>query len=156
MSTPGATVHTSTDRVLVVHEDVTVIRSIREALDQFTSAEIVTTPDAQYAFELALQREYKLFILQLALPVLGGELLYDLVNKAYRYCEGGERRIPAVIYLADGQDTLKSEELLRDARVKGVLLKPLNIERLLGAAGNVLPRLEKDSGVEGAAPGERG
>ncbi len=134
------------ERVLVVHKDVSVIRLLREALSQFTSAEIVTTPDAQYAFELGLQREYRLFIIQLSLPVLGGELLYDLISKAYRYCGDGNRRVPAVIYLADGQDTMKCEELMRDARVKGVMLKPLNIGRLLGAIGSLLPKKEKPQG----------
>ena len=128
------------DRVLIVHEDVTVIRLLREALNQFTSTEIVTTPDAQYAFELGLQREYRLFIIQLSLPELGGELLYELISKAYRYCGTGDRRVPAVIFLADEQDTMKCEELMSDARVKGVFLKPLNIGRLLGAIGDLLPK----------------
>ena len=131
------------ERVLVVHEDVTIIRLLRDTLNQFTTAEVVTTPDAQYAFELGLQREYKLFIIQLSLPVLNGELLYDLIGKAYRFCGTGERQLPAVIFLADGQDTMKCEELMRDARVKGVLLKPLNIGRLLGAVGNLLRKKDQ-------------
>jgi len=128
--------------VLVLHEDVGVSRLVREALETFTLAEVVTTPDAEYAFELALQRDYKLFVFHLNAPILGGELLYELISKAYRHCGAGYRKLPAVIYLGDAQDSLKYEELLRDARVKGVLMKPLSIERLLDKAGSVLAKRE--------------
>jgi DNA-binding response OmpR family regulator len=127
---------------LVLHEDVAVSRLIREAMERFTIAEVVTTPDAEYAFELALQRDYKLFVFHLNAPVLGGELLYELISKAYRHCGTGYRKLPAVIYLGDSQDSLKYEELLRDARVKGILMKPLSIERLLERAGSVLAKRE--------------
>lgn len=127
-------------RVLVAHENVSVMRLIREALENFTSAQVTTTPDAQYAFELSLQREYSLFIFQLSMPVLGGELLYGLISTAYKHSHEGVRSPPAIIYLADDKDALRCEELQRDARVKGVILKPLSIDRLLEKASVVLPR----------------
>jgi hypothetical protein len=47
-----------------------------------TVAEVDTCPDAVYGFELALKRDYQLFIFALRLPLIEGPLLYDLICKA--------------------------------------------------------------------------
>ena len=53
------------------------------------------------------------------------------MTKAYPFCHEGARTCPAVIYIADPSDAGRAEGLQREARVKGVLLKPLSIERIL-------------------------
>jgi len=118
-----------------VHHAGPTLRLIREALQGFTKASVDTTPDALYGFELALQRRYKLFIFSLSLPIINGELLYDLVDKAYRHCHDDVRATPAVIYIVEEGQAMQSQELARDARVRGVLIKPLSIDRLLTLAG---------------------
>jgi len=118
-------------RVLVAHDDVGTLRLIRETLAQFGECEIDTSPTAEYAYELALQREYALFIFGLSLPVIHGELLYGLLAKAYPLCHQGSRACPGVLYIADAPDAGRVEQLQREARVKGVLVKPLSIERIL-------------------------
>ncbi|MEM7143968.1 MAG: hypothetical protein AAF591_02455 [Verrucomicrobiota bacterium] len=125
-------------RVLIVHGDVETTRLIRETLESFTAMTVESTPNPEYAFELAMQRGYDLFIVQLEMPVLPGQLLFDLISKAYRYAQGGERVSPGVIFTSSG--VVPSDELSRDARVKGVLVEPIRIEPLLQC-------------VEGAASG---
>ena len=84
-------------RVLVVHEDVAALRLVRETFLEFTECEVDTSPNAEYGFELALQRDYALVILNLTLPVIPGELLYDLISKAYTHCHAGARTAPPVV-----------------------------------------------------------
>ena len=126
------------ERVLVVHHAGPTLRLIREALQGFTDAVVDTTPDALYGFEMALQRPYRLFIFSLTLPMISGELLYDLIDKAYRHCHEAVKVTPAVIYIAEEGQAAQNQELARDARVRGVLTKPLNIDRLLKVVGEVI------------------
>ena len=121
----------ATPRVLVAHDDVGTLRLIRETLGQFGECEIDTSPTAEYAYELALQRDYALFMFGLGLPVLNGELLYELLAKAYPFCHSGAVTCPGVVYIVDPADAGKVEGLQRQARVKGVLVKPLSIDRIL-------------------------
>ncbi|MCF6314136.1 MAG: hypothetical protein L3J39_16935 [Verrucomicrobiales bacterium] len=126
----------NSERVLVVHHAGPTLRLIREALQAFTQAEVDTTPDALYGFEMALKRPYKLFIFCLSLPSIDGELLYELVDKAYGHCHAGVRATPAVIYIVEKGQNMQHQELMRDARVRGLLSKPLNIDRLLKLVGD--------------------
>jgi len=128
------------DRVLAVHGDVSVLRLIRESLKGLASCEVDTTPDATYGFELALQREYRLFFFGLELPVLDGEQLYEFISKAYAHCHDGARTAPAVVYLSDGDASAIKPEIRSDARVKGVLNCPFEIAALLKTAEGTLTR----------------
>lgn len=129
-------------RILVAHDDVATLRLIREALGSFAVCEVDTSPTAEYAFELGLQRDYRLFLFGLQLPVLHGELLYDLLSKAYPYCHAGRKIAPAVIYIGDESVVPRLGELKRDARVKDVVMKPLGIARLLEAVKGVIEMRE--------------
>ncbi len=126
-------------RVLVVHEDVGTLRLIRETFLDFTECEVDTSPNAEYAFELALQRPYALLVFNLTLPVLPGELLYELITKAYLHCHAGARSAPPVAYVMESHLPGKAAELQRDARVRGVLAKPLTIDRILACGKGILP-----------------
>lgn len=126
-------------QVLLVHEETSTARLIREALQSFTHCQVDSTPNAEYAFERALQRPYDLFLFSLTMPILHGELLYDLIGKAYKHCHDGARSAPGIIYLGEENHRGRIDELQRDARVKGVLLKPLKIDRVLEKAKSVLP-----------------
>jgi len=133
---------TERPRVLAAHDDVGTLRLIREALGNFAICDVDTSPTAEYAYELGLQRDYKLFLFGLHLPVLNGELLYNLLSKAYPYCHADRRIAPAVIYIGDESTVPRLHELKRDARVKDVVMKPLGIARLLEAATGVIEMRE--------------
>ncbi len=127
-------------RVLAVHEDVGTLRLIRETFVEFTECEVDTSPNAEYAFELALQRSYALLIFNLTQPVLPGELLYGLISKAYTHCHEGARTAPPVVYVLESLVAGRAAELQRDARVRGVLGKPLTIDRILECGKGILAR----------------
>ena len=75
----------------------------------------------------------------LTLPEIHGELLYELISKAYLHCHEGLRTAPAVIFLGDQSHATRVEELQRDVRVKGVIMRPIRLDRLLEKAHQILP-----------------
>lgn len=131
MPEPEANKNPALPRILVAHDDVGTLRLVRETLEGFTGCRVDTTPNAEYAFELALQREYRLFIFGLGLGVINGELLYSLLSKAFALCHGESRSCPGVVYIGDADHSARAELLQREARVKGVLLRPLSVDRII-------------------------
>ena len=137
-------------RILAVHEDVGTLRLLRETLENFTSCKVDTTPNAEYAFELALQRPYNLFIFGLGLPVIKGELLYSLLVKVLASCHREIKSCPGVIYIADPEHSGIAETLYREARVKGVLGRPLSIERIVSTVKQVTALNAANADKEGS------
>ncbi len=131
-------------RALVVHPSTAVRRMVREALEGLTEAVVDSAPTSARGFEMALQRDYKLFLFGLDLPEIEGELLYQLIETAYRYTGvrdgGGSRFAPAVVYVMDAPNADKREELRRDARVRGVMVLPIRIDTLLDVTANDFKR----------------
>ncbi len=125
-------------RVLLAHGDVPTNSLVRDTLENFTWSEVDMAPNADIAFERALQRPYALFIFAFDLPTLDGEVLYEFISKAYRYREAGLKVAPPIIYLGEASDTSRSDSLRRDARVRGVLLRPLSLDRLIQQSRTVL------------------
>lgn len=115
------------------------MRLIRDALLSFTLCEVDTCLSGDSAFERCLQRRYKLIILSLHLPILSGELVYELLAKVHHYGHTSGRVAPPVIFIGEANDQIRVEELQRDVRVKGVLVKPLRIDRILAKARLILP-----------------
>src|SRR5690606_36146041 len=69
-------------RVLVAHPVASTTRLIRETLESFTDARVETASDPLRAFELALQRPYRLYLFAMRLGDLSGPMLYELVATA--------------------------------------------------------------------------
>ena len=140
-------------RVLAVFPDTDVLRLIRESIGAFTCGVADTTPDASQGFELAMQRKYRLFFFGVDLPILSGDRLYDFIAKAYVQIGTEPRPLPAVVYVSGQLQRLNNSngaapgarantDLLRDARVKGMLACPFEIARLLKFTDGVLPSKE--------------
>ena len=72
-----------TKRVLVVDDDTAILRIIRDALQSFLHWEIDTSPNPEYAFELALKKEYDLMIFDFSMPMIDGTLLFHLISMVY-------------------------------------------------------------------------
>ena len=77
------------------------------------------------------------------------ELLYGLLVKVLASCHREIKSCPGVIYIADPEHSGIAETLIREARVKGVLVKPLGIERIVSTVKKVtaLNELNVDKGV---------
>lgn len=132
-------------RILLVEESLPFRRVIREALTAFRHCEVDDTPSGEHAFEMALRREYALFIFSLPLPDIAGDLLDRLIVKAYPLAHRDSRTAPPVIYLTRPADMDRFDTLKRDVRVRGSLSFPPRLDQLLALTTTLLPA--RDDGV---------
>ncbi len=124
--------------VLIAHADAALLRLACESLEAFLHCKVRTTSSALTAFDRTLQEPYRLLLIDLHLPDLHGELLYDLISRAYPRVHPGVLTAPPVFWLGTPADQPRQDQLTREARTKALLLTPLNIQRLLAAAGPIL------------------
>jgi len=128
-------------RILVAHADPALLHLIRESLETFLPCEVRTTTSGLAAFDRVLQETYHVLLLDLHLHDLPGELLYDLISRAYPKVHPGTHTAPPVIWLGLPADHPRQDALTREARTKALLIPPLNIQRLLGMVTALLPRM---------------
>ena len=134
---PSALIHHA---VLVVDDDVDVLRFMRETLGAFTVCAVETSPSSEYAFELALRQTFDLFIFDFAMPVVDGATLYQFIRKAYQYDSRiPARRLPPLLLLSGNAAQPRARALLKEPGVRGLLPKPFNIDRLLTQLESCLP-----------------
>lgn len=131
-------------RVLVVDDDTAVLRIMREALQSFLHWEVDTSPKPEYAFELALKKNYNLMIFDFSMPMIDGALLFFLVSKVYENAAPPRTMPPLLLVSGQGGDE-RAQELLKEARVCGFLPKPFTINRLIDKVKACLPDLEAAS-----------
>ena len=132
--------------VLVVHDASAAYRLVEETLSNFTRAQVDSTPDVLVAFELAIRKEYQLFVIALKLPGISGSLFYELISRAYSTGLGKKRLAPAVVFVREADEPLPPDELIQDVRVKAVWSKPLSIERMLDTIPGVIRMKEEQTG----------
>jgi len=125
-------------RILIVDDDVGLMRVTREALTAFLSCEVDTSPKPEYGFELALKKTYDLLIFDFSMPMIDGAMLYFLVGKAY---ENGQppRRLPPLLLVSGRGDEARAQELLKEPGVHGLITKPFAINRLLQKVKECVP-----------------
>ena len=136
---PGLFSSDAIPRVLLVEESLPFRRVLREALTAFRDCEVDDTPSAEHAFEMALRKEYALFIFSLPLPVMSGDLLDRLLARAYPLAHPRSHTAPPVIYLMRPQDKPAFQHIQRDARVKGSLEMPPRLDLLIALTDRLLP-----------------
>ncbi len=122
-----------------MEESLPFRRVIREALVAFRDCEVDDTPGGEHAFELALRRDYALFVFSLPLPVISGDVLDRLIAKAYPFAHPGRHSAPPVIFLARPQDKARYSELQRDARVRGFVEMPPRLDAIIALVAKILP-----------------
>ncbi len=127
--------------MLVVDDDTGVLRIIREALQNFLSCEVDTSPKPEYGFELALKKSYDLMIFDFSMPMIDGTLLFQLISMVYENSKPARIVPPLLLVSGQGADE-RAQELLKEARVRGFLAKPFTINRLLQKVKECLPELE--------------
>jgi CheY-like chemotaxis protein len=125
-------------RVLLAEASLPFRRVIREALMAFRVCEVDDAPSGERAFEMALRREYSLFLFSLPLPDMTGEMLDRLLSTAYPLAHRGSHTAPPVIYLIRPADVMRFDELKRDVRVRGSMPLPPKLDVLLGLTANLL------------------
>jgi CheY-like chemotaxis protein len=126
-------------RVLVADASLPNRRLIRELLTAFRSCEVDDAASGEHTFERVLQRPYALFIFAISLPDMNGALLDRLIARVYPMVHAGAVTAPPIIYLVRNDEMAAFREVERDARVRGSVPLPLNLDALMNAAGAILP-----------------
>jgi CheY-like chemotaxis protein len=128
-------------RFLVVDDDVGLMRVMREALTSFLRCEVDTSPTPEYGFELALKKNYDLFIFDFSMPMIDGAMLFFLIGKVYNNSQPPRTVPPLVLVSAKGEEK-RAQDLLRETGVHGLLAKPFTINRLLLKVKECVPSIE--------------
>jgi CheY-like chemotaxis protein len=128
-------------RILMVDDDVVLMRVTREALSSFLKCTVDTSPKPEYAFELLLKRDYDLLIFDFSMPMIDGAMLFFLIGKVYENAQP-PRIVPPLILVTGRGDEARAQELLREPRVRGLISKPFAINRLVQKVKDCLPDIQ--------------
>lgn len=128
-------------QILIVDDEVTLLRLMREALTARLRCLVDTSPKPEYGFELALKKRYDLFIFDFQMPMIDGAMLFFLIGKAYNYAEP-PRIVPPLLLVSGKADEERARELLKEPGVAGLIAKPFAMNRLLEKARECVPGME--------------
>ena len=127
--------------ILVVDDDMSLGRLIREGLEGHLRCAVDATPNAEYGFELALKKRYSLFIFDFSMPMIDGAMLFTLVGKVYNHVTP-PLVVPPLILISGRGDDARAQELMKEPGVRGFLPKPFAMQRLLQKVCEVVPEIE--------------
>lgn len=128
-------------KILIVDDDVGLMRVIREALMSFLHCEVDTSPNPEYGFELALTKTYDLLIFDFSMPMIDGAMLFFLIGRVYGHAEP-PRVVPPLLLVTGKGDERRAQELLNEAGVRGLIAKPFVINRLIEKVKECLPGIQ--------------
>ena len=128
-------------KILIVDDDVALMRVMREALTSMLRCEVDTSPKPEYAFELALKKTYDLMLFDFQMPMIDGAMLFFLIEKVYNHSVP-PRVVPPLLLVTGRGDETRAQELLREPGVRGLVPKPFAINRLIEKVKECLPGVE--------------
>jgi DNA-binding response OmpR family regulator len=128
-------------KILIVDDDVGLMRVMREALTSFLRCEVDTSPKPEYGFELALKKTYDLLMFDFQMPMIDGAMLFFLIGKVYNNSIP-PRIVPPLLLVTGKGDEKRAQELLQEAGVRGLVPKPFAINRLIEKVKECLPDIE--------------
>jgi DNA-binding response OmpR family regulator len=125
-------------KILMVDDDVALLRIVREALTSCLRCEVDTSPDPTYGFELALKKSYHLFIFDFSMPMIDGAMLFFLIGKVYDNANP-PRVVPPLVLISGKADERRAQELLKEPGVRGLIPKPFSMNRLMDKVKECVP-----------------
>jgi DNA-binding response OmpR family regulator len=128
-------------KILIVDDDVALMRVMREALTSMIRCEVDTSPKPEYGFELALKKTYDLLMFDFQMPMIDGAMLFLLIGKVYNNSVP-PRIVPPLLLVTGKGDEKRAQELLQEAGVRGLVPKPFSINRLIEKVKECLPGVE--------------
>ena len=128
-------------KILIVDDDVGLMRVTREALTSFLDCEVDTSPKPEYGFELALKKTYDLLIFDFSMPMIDGAMLFFLIGKVYENAQP-PRVLPPLLLISGRGDEERAQELLHEVGVRGFIPKPFAINRLLEKVRECVPGIK--------------
>ena len=132
-------------RILIVDDDVALMRVMREAITSFLRCEVDTSPKPEYGFELALKKTYDLMLFDFQMPMIDGAMLFLLIGKVYNNAVP-PRIVPPLLLVTGKGDEKRAQELLQEAGVRGLVPKPFAINRLIEKVKECVPGIEATGG----------
>src|SRR3954470_12186414 len=131
-------------KILMVDDDVALLRIVREALTSCLVCEVDTSPNPAYGFELALKKTYDLLIFDFSMPMIDGAMLFFLIGKVYETSQP-PRELPPLLLISGRGDEARAQELLNEAGVRGLISKPFAINRLIEKVKECVPDIRTQS-----------
>src|SRR5438309_2537446 len=128
-------------RILMVDDDVALLRVVREALVASLQCEVDTSPKPEYAFELALKKKYDLLVFDFQMPMIDGAMLFFLIGKVYQNIQP-VREVPPLILVSGWAEEARAQEVLKEPGVAGLVAKPFAINRLLEKIKEAVPTIQ--------------
>ena len=128
-------------KILIVDDDVGLMRVMREALTSMLRCEVDTSPKPEYGFELALKKTYDLMLFDFQMPMIDGAMLFFLIGKVYNHSVP-PRLVPPLLLVTGKGDEKRAQELLQEAGVRGLIPKPFAIDRLIEKVKESVPGIE--------------
>ena len=128
-------------KILMVDDDVALLRIVREALTTCLRCEVDTSPDPTYGFELALKKTYDLFIFDFSMPMIDGAMLFFLIGKVYDNARPA-RVVPPLFLISGKADEARAQDLLKEPGVRGLIPKPFSMVRLMDKVKDALPGVQ--------------
>lgn len=125
-------------KILMVDDDVALLRIVREALTTCLRCEVDTSPDPAYGFELALKKSYDLLIFDFSMPMIDGAMLFFLIGKVYDHTKPA-RIVPPLLLISGKADEKRAQDLLKEPGVRGLIPKPFSINRLMDKVKECVP-----------------
>ena len=122
--------HEPAKRILIVDDEVALLRIMREALTASFRCEVDTSPTPEYGFELALKQKYDLFVFDFSMPMIDGAMLFFLISKVYNNIKPA-RIVPPLVLVSGKGDEARAQDLLKEPGVAGFVAKPFSMRRLL-------------------------
>jgi CheY-like chemotaxis protein len=132
---------TESKRILMVDDDVALLRIVREALTSLLQCEVDTSPKPEYGFELALKKNYDAFIFDFSMPMIDGAMLFFLIGKVYNNASP-IRNLPPLILISGKADEKRAQELLKEPGVAGLVAKPFAMNRLIEKLNEAVPDIQ--------------
>ena len=127
--------------ILMVDDDVALLRVVREALTTSLRCEVDTSPRPEYGFELALKKRYDLFIFDFQMPMIDGAMLFFLIGKVYNNLQP-PRIVPPLLLVSGQADEERAQDLLKEPGVRGLVAKPFSINRLMQKVQECVPAVQ--------------
>jgi len=128
-------------KILMVDDDVGLMRVVREALTSFLRCEVDTSPKPEYGFELSLKKTYDLLIFDFSMPMVDGAMLFFLIGKVYANSKP-PRTVPPLLLISGRANEKRAQELLHEPGVRGLIAKPFAINLLLQKVQECIPGIE--------------
>ncbi len=119
--------------------DSSALRFVRDLVEEIVFCSVDSVVTGMAAFERGLTKNYDLVIADFQMHDLSGPLVYELLGKVYATAQPFPKEMPPIVYLCAAEERKQAEALNGEPGVRGVLVKPITVDRLIQVVRKALP-----------------